>query len=94
MALDKHTLSTASNVGFNPTVGRFRVSVMRQRGRLSAVLVWNPFHSVLELFRKPLLDGELPSAFNLGMSLALTGIAASIAWFLLRRLERTLVFWL
>jgi len=75
------------------TVDEFH-RVLRTRGRLALVFAWTPTQSILELFRQPLLAGEWPSAFSIGMSLAFTGFAAAIAWFLLRRLERTLVFWL
>ncbi len=89
-----HLLEIGMQILFYLTPIMYRTDAFASRGRLSAVLAWNPIHSVLELFRKPLLDGELPSLFNLGMSLAFAGIAGAIAWFLLRRLERTLVFWL
>lgn len=60
----------------------------------ATVLSLNPVTSILELFRKPLLHGELPSLFAISMSVGFTLGAALLAWFLLRRLERTLVYWL
>ena len=89
-----HLLEIGMQILFYLTPVMYRTDAFAGRGRLTAVLNWNPFYSVLELFRKPLLDGELPSLFNLGMSLGITVVAGAIAWFLLRRLERTLVFWL
>ena len=89
-----HLLEIGMQMLFYLTPVMYYTDDFKDRGRFSAVLAWNPVQSVLDLFRKPLLDGELPSLFSIGMSLAFVGIAAGIACFLLRRLERTLVFWL
>jgi lipopolysaccharide transport system permease protein len=89
-----HLLEIGMQILFYLTPIMYYVNDFPSRGRLSAVFEWNPIHSVFELFRKPLLSGELPTLFSLGMSLAFAGVAAAIACFLLRRLERTLVFWL
>jgi lipopolysaccharide transport system permease protein len=89
-----HLLEIGMQILFYLTPIMYRASAFIDRGRLSIVFAWNPIQSILELFRQPLLQGEWPTAFSFGMSLAFTGAAAAIAWFLLRRLERTLVFWL
>ena len=91
-----HLLEIGMQILFylTPIMYRSNSPAFSTRGRLSLVFAWNPIQSILELFRQPLLNGEWPSAFSIGMSLAFTGIAAAIACCLLRRLERTLVFWL
>lgn len=72
----------------------YRIEAFTEHERLSAILKLNPACSILDLFRQPLLDGQLPSMSSLGVSVGVTAFAATIAWLLLRRLERTLVFWL
>lgn len=65
-----------------------------QRATLARVLAWNPFHALLDLVRVPLLEGQAPSGEAIGLSVAFVSVVALCAWTLLRRLERTLVFWL
>lgn len=89
-----HLLEILMQILFYLTPIMFDPSDFPNRQRLGAVLSWNPLKSILELFRQPLLYGELPTPFALAMSIGTTAVAAIIAWFLLRRLERTLVFWL
>jgi ABC-type polysaccharide/polyol phosphate export permease len=64
------------------------------RTSLNSVLAYNPFYAVLELIRAPLLLGELPTAHSMMVSLVFTVAAGLLAWYLLRKLEKTLVFWL
>lgn len=89
-----HLLEIGLQITFYLTPIMYSTSDFPNRGRLALVLSWNPVHSILEMFRQPLLNGEFPSWGVIGMSLTVTALAALIATLLLRRLERTLVFWL
>lgn len=58
-------------------------------------LVWfNPFASLLELIRLPILHGELPSVHSVLVAMTFMGLASCIAWICLRRMERRMVLWL
>jgi lipopolysaccharide transport system permease protein len=62
--------------------------------RLARLVQMNPFAMLLELIRQPLLYGQFPSAWAVGMS-ALTGLAAvSAASLALRRFEKRMIFYL
>jgi ABC-type polysaccharide/polyol phosphate export permease len=89
-----HLLEIGMQIAFYLTPIMWYPSDFPDRARLTAVLAWNPVQSILALFRDPLLDGRLPPLFNIGMSLCFAGGAALLAWLLLRRLERYLIFWL
>ena len=54
----------------------------------------NPFAALLELIRKPLLDGELPSQWAVGMGLVAGLIAVAFAALALRRFEKRMIFYL
>jgi ABC-type polysaccharide/polyol phosphate export permease len=66
---------------------------LSQRGRLSWLVELNPFTSVLELVRAPILGGTLPSLWRLQIALLLLLATGALAAVCLRKLERTLVFW-
>jgi len=63
-------------------------------GRLGMMIQYNPLTSVLEMVRRPMLTGEMPTAFSVWVSLGFTAVVGVLAVFCLRKLERTLVFWL
>ena len=55
---------------------------------------WNPFAMLLELIRQPLLHGQLPSPWAMGMG-ALTGlVAVGAASLALLRFEKRMIFYL
>jgi len=67
---------------------------LHRTGWLHALIACNPFAAYLELVRRPLLHGELPSSMAMLIALAFTGGLCAIAWFALHRLEKRLVLWL
>jgi lipopolysaccharide transport system permease protein len=54
----------------------------------------NPFASLLELVRRPLLHGECPSAHAVLLALAFMSVTSCFAWLSVRRVEKRLVLWL
>jgi len=72
----------------------YKTSSFPDRRNFLFVLEWNPFYSLLELVRTPILDGAFPSAKNVGVSVVFTTATVLLAWMLLRKMERRLVFWL
>ena len=59
----------------------------------SALLPLNPFGSVLELVRAPLLAGECASPGHWGMVMAFTACSGMLAFLVMRKVQRELVFW-
>jgi lipopolysaccharide transport system permease protein len=67
---------------------------LAQHTHLARMIAWNPMTALLELFRRPILHGQWPLLGHYQVSLLvvlLVGLCAACA---LRKLERTLVFWI
>ena len=54
----------------------------------------NPLAAFLELIRKPLLEGQLPSAWAVGMASLATFVAVAAAALALKRFEKRMIFYL
>jgi lipopolysaccharide transport system permease protein len=89
----QHMTEIVLQVLFYITPIIYRPSTISSRARLSWVIEWNPLTSVLDLIRNPILDGALPSVASVRMSLAFVLVLGLTAFIMLRRTERTLVFW-
>lgn len=89
-----HLLEIGMQILFYLTPIMYRPTSFPDRHRLTWILSWNPVHAVIELVRQPLLEGALPTVANVTTSLAFLAATAALAWLLLRKLERTLVFWI
>lgn len=89
-----HLLEIGLQITFYLTPIMYSFDDFPNRARLTAVMAYNPINSILELFRRPLMKGELPPVENLLISLGFVALTTTIAWLLLRRQEKTLVFWL
>lgn len=63
-------------------------------GWLHWLITWNPFAAFLELIRRPLLYGELPSMHAFAVSAAFMSVVAAIAWLAVHRVDRRMVLWL
>ncbi len=90
----QHILDIALQILFYLTPVLYPPGALSNRGRFSWVVELNPLTSVFELVRSPILNGTFPSLHCYQISLLfllITGVAAVLA---LRRLERTLVFWI
>ncbi len=61
---------------------------------LTWVVDCNPFWSVMELIRQPVLFGAAPSLYNVTVSLGFVTFMVLLALICLRKLERNLVFWI
>jgi len=72
----------------------YRPHNLQNHAHLSWVVDCNPFWSVMELIRQPVLFGAAPSLYNVAVSLGFVTFMAALALLCLRRLERTLVFWI
>ena len=72
----------------------YRPETIAGRGRLSFIVEWNPLSALLALIRTPILDGTAPSAFHIQVSVIFLAVVGTLAIILLRKLERTLIFWI
>ena len=54
----------------------------------------NPLAAILELIRQPLLEGQLPSSWAVGMGLLTGLVAAAVAALALRCFEKRMIFYL
>jgi lipopolysaccharide transport system permease protein len=64
---------------------------LHQSSWLHLLVECNPFASLLELMRRPLLHGELPSLHAVLVSLAFMSVTSCIAWISLRQVESRMV---
>jgi lipopolysaccharide transport system permease protein len=64
---------------------------LHQASWLHLLVECNPFASLLELIRKPLLQGELPSGHAVLIALAFMSVVSGVAWLSLRRVESRMV---
>jgi lipopolysaccharide transport system permease protein len=71
----------------------YRPHTIQSQPGLSWVVDCNPLWSLMQLIRQP-LAGQLPSLYNLAVSLVFVGGMTALALWYLRKLERTLVFWI
>jgi lipopolysaccharide transport system permease protein len=89
----QHLIEVLMQILFYGTPIIYNVEMLERRG-LGWLVLLNPFASLLELIRAPLLDGQFPSLATVGMS-TLTGvIAVSAAAMLLARFEKSMIFYL
>lgn len=62
--------------------------------RFSPIFDYNPFATLLELIRKPLLEGSLPSLWAIGASSIFALLAVCLAALALRCYEKRMIFYL
>ncbi len=67
---------------------------LRKTGWLAWLVECNPFTSLLDLIRRPILRGEAPPTESILIALAFMTVSAGLACWSLRRIERNLVLWL
>jgi lipopolysaccharide transport system permease protein len=72
----------------------YRPHNLQDHPRLAWVVDCNPFWSVMELVRQPVLYGVAPPLYNVMVSLGFVTFMVILALLCLRRLERNLVFWI
>jgi lipopolysaccharide transport system permease protein len=76
----------------------YMTPIMYYRENLPARVQWiidfNPFASLLELIRKPLLEGQMPSTWAMGMGVGTAAVAVVVAAVTMRHFEKRLIFYL
>jgi lipopolysaccharide transport system permease protein len=90
----RHILELSLQFLFYLTPIIYRPNNLLRSSNFAWVVDCNPLWSVLELVRQPVLYGQYPPAFNIAVALTMVTGMALLAYVCLRKLERTLVFWL
>jgi homopolymeric O-antigen transport system permease protein len=90
----QHLLELVLQALFYLTPVMYPANYFAHRGRLTLLITWNPFTSVLELIRRPLTAGEYPEPFHLMHASLFLLLVGGVAWYCLRRFERDLVYWI
>jgi lipopolysaccharide transport system permease protein len=89
----QHLIEVFMQIMFYVTPILFRPDQLGH-GRLAQIVSLNPLAVLLELIRKPLLDGQFPSTWTVGMG-AMTGlVAVGAAALALRCFEKRMIFYL
>ncbi len=89
-----HLLEIGLQILFYMTPILYQPSTIQTRARMLMVVEWNPLTSVLALVRTPILEGTAPELHHIVVSLIFLAVVASAAILLLRKLERSLIFWI
>ena len=89
----QHLIEVVLQILFYVTPILYKADMLRDKG-LGWLVDYSPFAMLLELIQQPLLYGQLPSQWAMGVG-ALTGLAAvSIAAMMLKTFEKQLIFYL
>lgn len=89
-----HLLEISLQILFYMTPILYQPSSIQNRAKMLMVVEWNPLTSVLALVRTPILEGTAPAGEHILVSLLFLAVVATAAVLLLRKLERTLIFWI
>jgi ABC-type polysaccharide/polyol phosphate export permease len=89
----QHIVNVSMQVLFYITPVIYSTQLLKERG-IEAAARCNPMAAYLELFREPILHGELPSMDAWWLASAATLVALGLAVWTLTRVERRLVFYL
>jgi lipopolysaccharide transport system permease protein len=89
-----HILEICVQILFYLTPIMYKEETFESRGRIIAVVEWNPLTSILALMRTPILNGTAPALHNVWISVVFVAVLATVAVILLRRVERNLIFWI
>ena len=87
----QHLLEIVLQITFYLTPILYSPTIWSDRG-MTWVLLANPFTSMLEMIRQPLVQGQLPSSSMVGISLLSTCIVVMLAATLLKTWEKNLIF--
>jgi lipopolysaccharide transport system permease protein len=90
----QHIVEIAIQIAFYMTPIFYRPEVLLGRRLVSWIFLLNPLAAFLELIRKPLLQGELPSAWAIRLACLATYIALIVAALALKRFEKRMIFYL
>ena len=89
----QHLLEIIMQALFYLTPVMYRADSFKKNASLEQFIAYNPFTSILELVRSPLLSGTFPEPKLWLISLAFLAVMGMFSWLILRKFQRELVFW-
>ncbi|HVX62135.1 MAG TPA: ABC transporter permease [Pirellulales bacterium] len=89
----KHLLDIGLQIVFYATPIMYPGNLMKDKG-LTWLMKYNPVVAWLDLFRHPLLNGELPTWNNCMIAIGSVSVCVTLASLTLMRLQRRLIFYL
>jgi lipopolysaccharide transport system permease protein len=89
----QHLLEIALQIMFYATPIMYKPEILLNK-HLGWALRYNPFAVLLDLLRRPLLEGVLPDTWTICAALLIVGVTACLAAVLLQWCERRLIFYL
>ena len=89
----KHLLEIGMQIVFYATPIMYPGAAMKDKG-LTWLMKYNPVVAWLDLFRHPLLNGELPTWNNCMIAIGSVSVCVTLAALTLMRLQRRLIFYL
>ncbi len=90
----QHLIEVLMQILFYVTPIIYPPEKLLERHLMEWFVLLNPLAAILELVRKPLLEGQLPSWWAVGMSLSTGLLAAAMAALALRCFEKRMIFYL
>jgi lipopolysaccharide transport system permease protein len=90
----QHLIEVAMQILFYVTPVMYPPELLLKRRLVSWVVQLNPFAAFLEMIRQPLLAGQLPSWHAVVMAESATLLAVAVAAVTLKRLEKSMIFYL
>jgi lipopolysaccharide transport system permease protein len=90
----QHLVEVVIQMLFYMTPIMYPPGLLAGRRLLSWIPRLNPLAALLELIRAPLIDGQMPSAWAIGMSVGTAAVVVVIAALTLRYFEKRLIFYL
>jgi ABC-type polysaccharide/polyol phosphate export permease len=88
-----HGLGSLFQMLFVVTPIIYPASILEDRG-LGWALHINPFSSLIEVVRRPLLTGEFADPYHYIVTIILTILAISVSSYLFKKLQHNVVYWL
>jgi len=64
------------------------------KAHMGFLLNLNPIYHMLDIFRKPLLEGQLPPMVDFAFMLGTCAVLWLTAWYLIKRHQKTIIFYL
>jgi lipopolysaccharide transport system permease protein len=90
----QHLVEIVMQIAFYATPIMYQPEMLLSRRLVSWFVLMNPLAAFLELIRKPLLEGQLPSAWAVRLACLGTYIAVVAAALALKRFEKRMIFYL
>jgi lipopolysaccharide transport system permease protein len=90
----QHLAEILMQIAFYATPIMYGPEMLLQRKLVAWFVRLNPLAAFLELVRNPLLSGELPSSWAVGLASSATAVTVTLAVLALKRYEKSMIFYL